>query len=341
MHEGYLSYLTFSGPRGRRGAPSPSDLDTSSLAERPQPGELTGITGTKQLLFCQTPLDKRLTFNNKLCKPNAKDFLASKLGFKRWGKVQVISGLLGKSRNKDHQAISWPSAVYTCDGFSFLSPSSLPPLSFFLFVENYKQTRLPVLLRARRSEGNCLAHFSKESHSGWKLLPALQSEWLGSGISPRWSLTCFWGWRKMLLWTEITLLWSERWRRSGAPSKQLTEGTHWLPRWGRGCCGEPHLGWEMGADPQGLLSGWDTHLRQRCMKRSFNSHCSRPLPLLSSELSGSTLVESTWKVRGHFPALHLVHNGSPMGRSWLSVSGNYYFKRLIKMPGPKDLWPRH
>lgn len=50
----------------------------------------------------------------------------------------------------------------------FLPPPSLPsPFSFF--VENYKQTRLPVLLRARRSEGNCLAHFSKESHSGWKL----------------------------------------------------------------------------------------------------------------------------------------------------------------------------
>jgi len=45
------------------------------------PWDLAGGTGTKQLLFCQTPLDKCSTFNNKLCKPNAKQFLASKLDF--------------------------------------------------------------------------------------------------------------------------------------------------------------------------------------------------------------------------------------------------------------------
>lgn len=45
------------------------------------PYDLAGRTGTKQLLFCQTPLDKCSTFNNKLCKPNAEQFLASKLDF--------------------------------------------------------------------------------------------------------------------------------------------------------------------------------------------------------------------------------------------------------------------
>ena len=54
-----------------------------NLTQAPQPHglnpyNLAGRTGTKQLLFCQTPLDKCSTFNNKLCKPNTKQFLASK-----------------------------------------------------------------------------------------------------------------------------------------------------------------------------------------------------------------------------------------------------------------------
>lgn len=81
------------------------------LTQVPQPHglnpcDLAGGTGTKQLLFCQTPLDKCSTFNNKLCKPNAKQFLASKLGFlffKKRGKVQVISVLLGKPKIKTNK----------------------------------------------------------------------------------------------------------------------------------------------------------------------------------------------------------------------------------------------
>lgn len=38
---------------------------------------------------------------------------------------------------------------------------------------------------------------------------------------------------------------------------------------------------------------------------------------------------------GRLPALRLPHSGSPTGRSWLSISGNHYFKRLIKMPDPQ------
>lgn len=52
--------------------PQPRGLD---------PRDLAGGTGTKQLLFCQTPLDKCSTFNDELCKPHAKHLLASKLDF--------------------------------------------------------------------------------------------------------------------------------------------------------------------------------------------------------------------------------------------------------------------
>jgi len=67
--------------RGRRGTLPPSGLDTSTPAAWPESLGPSRGTGTKQLLFCQTPLDKCSTFNNKLCKPNAKQFLASKLDF--------------------------------------------------------------------------------------------------------------------------------------------------------------------------------------------------------------------------------------------------------------------
>lgn len=80
------------------------------LTQAPQPHGLNpyglaGRTGTKQLLFCQTPLDKCSTFNNKLCKPNTKQFLASKLDFlfyKKRGKVQVIS-VVRENKNKTNK----------------------------------------------------------------------------------------------------------------------------------------------------------------------------------------------------------------------------------------------
>lgn len=81
--------------------PRPHDL---------HPHDLAGRTGTEQLLFCQTPLDKCSTFNNKLCKPNTKQFLASKLDFlfsKEGGKVQVISVLSGKTQIKQ-TSYTWP-----------------------------------------------------------------------------------------------------------------------------------------------------------------------------------------------------------------------------------------
>lgn len=87
----------------------PLDLTQVPQPHGLSPYDLAGRTGTKQLLFCQTPLDKCSTFNNKLCKPNTKQFLASKLDFifyKKWGKVQVISVLLGKIKNQTRN--TWP-----------------------------------------------------------------------------------------------------------------------------------------------------------------------------------------------------------------------------------------
>lgn len=98
------------------------------LTQVPQPHglnpyDLAGRTGTKQLLFCQTPLDKCSTFNNKLCKPNAEQFLASKLDFffKKWGKVQVISVLSGKTKIKTNKLHLAPlSEAITASVFFFV-----------------------------------------------------------------------------------------------------------------------------------------------------------------------------------------------------------------------------
>lgn len=97
------------------------------LTQVPQPHglnpyDLAGRTGTKQLLFRQTPLDKCSTFNNKLCKPNAEQFLASKLDFffKKWGKVQVISVLSGKTKIKTNKLHLAPlSEAITASVFFF------------------------------------------------------------------------------------------------------------------------------------------------------------------------------------------------------------------------------
>lgn len=120
------------------------------LTQVPQPHglnpyDLAGRTGTKQLLFRQTPLDKCSTFNNKLCKPNAEQFLASKLDFffKKWGKVQVISVLSGKTKIKTNKLHLAPlSEAITASVFFF----------FFFFSSNGVTSRrlcLPISLRVR------------------------------------------------------------------------------------------------------------------------------------------------------------------------------------------------
>lgn len=80
------------------------------------PYDLARRTGAKQLLCRGAPLDKYSTFNNKLCKPNAKQFLASKLDFaffKKREKVQVISVLSGeekqKPKTKSHLVTCYPN----------------------------------------------------------------------------------------------------------------------------------------------------------------------------------------------------------------------------------------
>lgn len=148
------------------------------LTQVPQPHglnpyDLAGRTGTKQLLFRQTPLDKCSTFNNKLCKPNAEQFLASKLDFffKKWGKVQVISVLSGKTKIKTNKLHLAPlSEAITASVFFFV---------FFFFIKwSYKQTPLStyiaqgqIWLGKKGQADTCL-----EGHFRCKCLPVLQAK---------------------------------------------------------------------------------------------------------------------------------------------------------------------
>lgn len=115
------------------------------LTQVPQPHglnpyDLAGRTGTKQLLFRQTPLDKCSTFNHKLCKPNAEQFLASKLDFffKKWRKVQVISVLSGKTKIKTNKLHLAPL------------PKPITASVLFFIKWSYKQTPLSTYIAQGR-----------------------------------------------------------------------------------------------------------------------------------------------------------------------------------------------
>lgn len=146
------------------------------LTQVPQPHglnpyDLAGRTGTKQLLFRQTPLEKCSTFNNKLCKPNAKQFLASKLDFlffRKRGKVQVISVLLGKTKIKTNTLHLATPATQTSHSFSF---------AFCQVLELHVDTSIYLYCSGSGvAEKRSQAHIHSESHSRCKCLAVLQGQ---------------------------------------------------------------------------------------------------------------------------------------------------------------------
>lgn len=268
---------------------------------------LAGRAGTKQLLFCQTPLDKYSTFNNKLCKPNAKQFLASKLDFpffKKWGKVQVISVLLGKTKikiNKLHQA--------TC----YLNQSQLQ----FRFWSSVGVTSghvyLAVLLRVRLGWGKGSRHTAVK-----KAIPGANASWLsgvngyGLAFPLSWLLTCLLCRRYC---DEHKNSWPESWWGLGALRETDRGNTDWILTWRSGCCRAPPMGQPAESGPEDLLSGV-TDIWNRAGEKHFLIQAQvTPAACLSQRCEGIALVVGTRSKEGRLPALHLAHNGSPVGRS--------------------------